>query len=84
MSNERIDVQGYKLQIGTEDCFGSDWTVWLNTEVDDYDGICIGAGDSRDAAVADAVKVLKAAVEALQAPPREETVPTLATCTQSF
>lgn len=73
MSDERIGAEGYTVRIGCEDCFGGDWTVWLNTDIDDYDGICLGIGVDRNAAVADAVKVLEAAVEALQAPPREET-----------
>jgi hypothetical protein len=48
--------------------FGGGWCVWLNTEVSDFDGLCIGLGKSRDEAVRDAVSVLKAATEALQGP----------------
>lgn len=38
-----------------------EWTVWLG-------GICIGVGETRDLAVADAVKDLEAALERLQQP----------------
>ena len=42
--------------------------VWLNTGVTDYDGLCIGTGDTRDAAVGDAVAALEWLTEALQRP----------------
>jgi hypothetical protein len=47
----------------------NDYELWLNTEVQDFDGLCIGIGATRDAAVADAVNVFEAAIDALQQPP---------------
>jgi hypothetical protein len=47
---------------------GDGWAVWLNTEVSDFDGLCLALGSTRDAAVADAVKGLEAVLEKLQGP----------------
>lgn len=47
---------------------GGPFAVWLDTEVADHDGLCIGLGDTRDAAVADAVKDLEARLAELQLP----------------
>lgn len=49
---------------------GSDpnWEVWLDTEVTDFDGLCIGVAKTRDGAITAAVEVLECALEALQAP----------------
>ena len=48
-----------------------EWHVWLNTESGDFDGLCIGIGPTRDAAVGQAVAVLEAATDELQKPPRQ-------------
>jgi hypothetical protein len=48
---------------------GGDWDVWLNCEDADFTGICLAVEGSRDAAVAEAVKVLEAAIEELQKAP---------------
>lgn len=49
------------------------WDVWLNTGVLDHDGLCIAAGcDTRDEAIAMAVKVFEWAAQALQGPPPVE------------
>jgi hypothetical protein len=45
------------------------WQVWLNTGVGDFDGLIIGVGDTRQAAVADAVGVVEWAEQTLQGPP---------------
>lgn len=42
------------------------WQVWLNTEVADFDGVCVASGDIRDDAVSQAVAVFEAAAEMLQ------------------
>lgn len=63
--DERITVDGRMLHVAVRDGF---FEVWLNTEVSDFDGIHVGEGETRDAAVADAVKTLEAAVAALQRP----------------
>src|SRR4051794_396920 len=44
------------------------WWVWLNTEVSEFDGLCVGAGTTRDGAVAAAVQVFEAAIAELQHP----------------
>lgn len=45
------------------------WHVWLNTEIADFDGVCLGVGPTRDEAVSRAVRSLEACVAALQEPP---------------
>ncbi len=45
-----------------------EFAVWLDTEVVDHDGICLGLGATRDAAVADAVADLEARLAELQLP----------------
>lgn len=61
-----IPVEGCALHV-----FGLEggWQVWLNTEVQDFDGLCIGTGTSRNGAIAEARKVLEACVEVLQTLP---------------
>jgi hypothetical protein len=59
-----IDLStGYGVHV----CYlhGSGWEVWLNTEVADFDGICLSAGETREAAIADARKVLAEVAAAL-------------------
>jgi len=63
--DERVSLDGRILHLAKRDGF---FEVWLNTEVSDFDGIHIGEGETRDAAVADAVKTLEGAVAALQRP----------------
>jgi len=48
-------VRGYWLHIFLD---GGHWQVWLNTEVADFDGLCIGSGRTREAAIKDAQRVL--------------------------
>jgi len=42
------------------------FTIWLNTDVADFDGLCIGTGESRAEAVEDAIQVLEDGVRALR------------------
>ncbi len=44
------------------------WAVWLNTEVDDFDGLCIATGETREAVTAQAIRVLESALEELRKP----------------
>ncbi len=44
------------------------WAVWLDTEVADYDGICLGVGATRAAAVEEAKRELYAALRVLAEP----------------
>ena len=48
------------------DADGRPCDVWLNTEAGDFDGLCIGTGET---ALADAVGHLEHALEVLQGPP---------------
>lgn len=45
------------------------WCVWLNTQVSEFDGLCIGLGETRQLAVQQAVNALEAATDHLQGPP---------------
>lgn len=45
------------------------WCVWLNTEVTEFDGLCIAVAGSRQDAIAHAVEALEAATDHLQGPP---------------
>jgi hypothetical protein len=57
---------GQRLHVFEQD---GEWDVWLNCEDADFTGICVAAGHrSRDAAIAQAVKVFEAAADALQWP----------------
>lgn len=59
-------VAGHRLHLYRDRAW---WCVWLNTEVGDFDGICIAMKHTRQEALAQAVRVLEAAVEQLQRPP---------------
>lgn len=60
---ERATVRGYGLHICQRD---GDWTVWLNTEVADFDGLVLGVGATRDLAVSNAVASVEAIERVLQ------------------
>lgn len=47
---------------------GSTWEVWLNCEDTEFTGLCVSVGVTRDAAIAEAVRVFEAVVEKLQEP----------------
>ena len=71
---ERYEVQGLGLYVGNTQ-LEDDWTVWLNPEADaDFNGICIGAGSTRNAAVANALATLVALVAQLSQPEEREEV----------
>jgi hypothetical protein len=61
----RLTTAGNRVHVFERD---GEWDVWLNTEDMDFTGLCIGSGETREAAVADAVAALEAAVEILQRP----------------
>jgi hypothetical protein len=59
--------------LGTEPCLHvfheGDWQVWLNPyRFGHPDGLCVGTGDTRDEAVANAVKTLEEMTALLQQP----------------
>lgn len=46
---------------------GGYWCVWLNTEASDFDGLCLSVDEpTRAHAVAEAARVLQAALDALR------------------
>lgn len=64
-TDERYHVNDHDLHIYSD--AEDDWEVWLNTEVADFDGLCVGSGDSREKALADAAETLEAAARILRA-----------------
>jgi len=68
--SELYEVGGHGLHI-TEGML-NEWAVWLNTNDGEYDGLCIGAGSTRDSAVSDAVQSLKSVIEQLQKPAADD------------
>lgn len=60
-----VAVEGCSLHVCQID---GEWEVWLNNEDHDFTGLCVSTGETRDEAVAAAVKILEAAVEQLQQP----------------
>lgn len=65
MSDERYHINDHDLHIHSS--ADDDWEVWLNTEVQDYDGLCVGCGNSREKALADAAETFEAAARILRA-----------------
>lgn len=57
LHNEHIDLDGNRIHISSEE--PNDFEVWLNTDVGDFDGLCIGCGPTREIAVSQAIAVLK-------------------------
>ncbi len=47
------------------------WTVWLNTGIANYDGLVIGTGETRQAAIEDAYRVAEWIAETLNQPSPE-------------
>lgn len=58
-------VEGHLLHVCE---MHGEWVVWLNTEDMDFTGLCVAAAPTRDAAVAEAVRVFEAVVVELQKP----------------
>lgn len=56
-----------ELHVYREDDGG--YAVWLNTGVANFDGLCIGTGASRQAAITEAVAVAEWIENMLQGPP---------------
>lgn len=65
LHDEHLVLASNQVHIVSETPNG--YEVWLNTDVGDFDGLCIGCGESREAAVADAISVLEEGVRALKA-----------------
>lgn len=64
LHNEHLDLDGNRIHISSDD--PNDFQVWLNTDVGDFDGLCIGCGPTRANAVAQAIGVLEQGVAALK------------------
>lgn len=58
-----LNLDGNRIHIVSE--AENDFEVWLNTNVGDFDGLCIGCGQTRQGAVDDAARVLKQALQKL-------------------
>jgi hypothetical protein len=63
--DDRFPRDGRVLHVAKRDGF---YEVWLNTEVADFDGVHIGEGETREAAITDAVRTLESAAATLQLP----------------
>lgn len=61
--NEHFKIDDYELHVTGA---WNDVEVWLNTPVADFDGICIGGGESHRAAVADAIETMERALGILK------------------
>jgi hypothetical protein len=59
----RLNLDGNRTHIVSE--AEKDFEVWLNTDISDFDGLCIGCGQTRQDAVNDAVSVLRQALQKL-------------------
>lgn len=59
-----MEFAGYRLHVSNVDSWGTEgqWEVWLNTEVQAYDGLCIGVGPTREQALIDAQQTLSLAI----------------------
>lgn len=65
MNDERYRTAHHDLRIWS-DKSGTDWDVWLEPNDGYHDGVCLGGGESRDAAVQVAVDALESALRKLQ------------------
>lgn len=68
----KVNPNGHVLHVTDYDG-PYDWSVWLNTEVQDFDGICLASGSSRSETVASAIETVEAILNQLQQPPKETT-----------
>lgn len=57
LHDEHIDLDGNRIHIASEQL--NDFEVWLNTDVGDFDGLCVGCGPTREIAVSQAIAILK-------------------------
>ena len=64
-----VNIAGHLVHVFQNFRGSSTWSVWMNTEAADFDGLCIGLGSSRDNAIWHAVEALEAIVDFLQSPP---------------
>lgn len=58
-------VEGHLLHVCE---MHGEWEVWLNTEDMEFTGLCVSVAPTREAAVAEAVRVFEAAAAELQKP----------------
>lgn len=65
LHDERIDFGDNEIHVVSESA--NDFEVWLNTPIADFDGLCIGCGETREQAVKDAAIALEQASKALRA-----------------
>lgn len=67
LHDEHLELNSNRLHIISE--MSNDFEVWLNTEIADFDGLCIGCGPTREKAVYDAAILLERASRALRTTP---------------
>lgn len=64
LHDEHLELDGNRIHISSD--APDDFEVWLNTDIDDFDGLCIGCGPTREKAIHDAAVVLEKASLALR------------------
>lgn len=62
--NQHLDIGDNRIHIASD--ASGEFEVWLNTEVADYDGLCIGCGSTWHQAASQALETLEAGVRALR------------------
>lgn len=63
LHDEHLTLDSNRIHILSE--VRDDFEVWLNTDVGEFDGLCIGCGVTREGAIADALDILRQGVSAL-------------------
>lgn len=58
--------EAHVLDLVEDESFSKPHAVWLNTEVSDFDGLVLALGDTRAAAVGDAIDLLERTLTALR------------------
>lgn len=71
MNDERYRTAHHDIHLWS-DGSGTDWDVWLEPNDGDRSGVCLGGGETRDAAVQVAVDALESALAKLQETPSPE------------
>lgn len=64
-----VPGQPFGIHVTTVD--GATWEAWLNTENEDFDGIVLATGPTREVVEAKAVEVLQAIMLAIVEPVKE-------------
>jgi hypothetical protein len=65
---ERTSIRGFDLFVYDIRPAPPAFQAWLNTECEEFDGLCIGAGATVDEALADAVSTVETIEGVMQGP----------------